>query len=131
QKDQLRAQSIRTLNDSIARLGRRLDAIQAKRDAEREAAEQEEAKRKADAKAAVIKAALDNLQQHEEFEGGELTTHPPATPRHEAQLAASGDQGELPAELTKDVPPDPGTYGPSLEDPEQGCVQPQPVAIEE
>jgi hypothetical protein len=110
-QDVTRALQVAAFCDAVAHVSKRLDHLEARRDAriraEEEAQEAEEQQRKADR----IKQALDALEET----SGELTAHPPTEPQHEEELAATehppteDDQGNLPRELEVGAPPDPGT----------------------
>src|SRR5262249_2270412 len=75
QHNQILARSIQALNDTIEHLTWRIDAFEEQENARLKADAEAKARRDAEAKAAQIKAALDTL---EEYQGGELTVHPPS-----------------------------------------------------
>ncbi len=90
--------------DSVAQLGRRLDALERKRaerrrraDAEREAAEQQQI--------ADHLAGLPDPDAVDPFAPtADLHVAPASEPAHEMQLRAGADQGDLPEELREGAP---------------------------
>jgi hypothetical protein len=89
--------------DAVTHLTRRFDAFQARRDArikaDQEAKEREEQQQIEDA----LSKLPDPDSPHAWETAGELTPVQASEPAHEEQLAAS-DQGDLPAEISKDPP---------------------------
>jgi hypothetical protein len=128
-EDQFRARQVRSLSDGLATLGHRLDAVE-QRHAERiRQAAADEARR--------IQAQLDALPDPDDPDAamvrptGELHALEPNAPERRAQLAAAEqDQGDLPRQLTKAVPPNLGT-DPVIDPSElaHGPGPPPPVAI--
>jgi hypothetical protein len=133
------AMQVAAFADAIDHLERRLDAKeaeleeQARRDAEE--AERREAER--------IAAHLDALPDPDDpdtwdpHQGGGLVPIAASHPEDKEQLAAS-DQGDLPNELLKDAPPDPGTAPtigldarrvPSRQTKRTPMLHPQPIAV--
>jgi hypothetical protein len=111
----LLADGIRALADSMAKLSRRIDAIERSRDA----------RRQLDAASAATAKMLALPKEDETYEpGGELHTVGPEDPEKHRPAA---DQGALPPELLKEAPPELGTE-PTIEDPPRP-QQPQPVAV--
>jgi hypothetical protein len=121
-----RACNVIAFADSIDRLAGRLDAFTARRDARRRA----DAEREAEEESQRIQAKLDALPDPDDphaftpSAGGELH---PLPGKEEAAPLRSEDQGNLPEELQKGVPPAPGTY-PNSELPKPPVVS-QPVSI--
>jgi hypothetical protein len=125
--------SIRTLNDSITRLTRRLDALEIRHADKRR--RDAEAKRQAEEKAIADRLArMPDADDPASYGEDPLTIHGPSAPEDEEQLRAitSGDadnQGDLPEQLLKDVPADPGKF--AYEHPPRQIAQPVSVSLNE
>jgi hypothetical protein len=129
---QLREREVRAFCDGIAALARRLDALEQRR--------AEHARQAAEDEARAIQQKLDAMPDPDdpnaalEHPTGELHQVEANAPARRAQLAA-GDQGDLPREITRDVPPDLGTepvFDPAeLAHPQQPPAQPVAVSLNE
>ena len=97
------ADKLARFNNGLDTLTRRMDAFVARRNKRRKAdaeREQQEIQRQLD--------AMPDPEEPSWETAGELTPASPSAPKYEEQLEAS-DQGDLPRELTQEVPVDPGT----------------------
>jgi hypothetical protein len=92
---QLRQREISTFCDGVASLGRRLDALEQQHASRARQAAADEAHR--------IQAAIDALPDPDD-----PAAYQPTGELHQV-AATARDQGDLPREVTRDVPPDPGT----------------------
>jgi hypothetical protein len=83
-----------------------------------EAEEREQQKLDAEEEQRQIQQMLDELPDPDApSHGGDLTHHGPVD--KERYGAGEDDQGELPKELTEEIPPEPGTYfDPDPDDPD-------------
>jgi hypothetical protein len=129
---------MRTLCDGVNRLGNRLVAEERHRAKEARRKAKEDAEREAQANQAKLDAQPDP-DDPASWEGGELTTHPPSHPADKEQLRAStqhdsddDNEGDLPEDLTRSVPPTPGNYNwPPLDQPAKQISQPISVQLNE
>jgi hypothetical protein len=129
-EQELTANAIREIADGIKRLGQRIDAIEQSRDD----------RRKLDAASEATEEMLQLPKDAPDPEAPSDTLAPPAPTGELHPLAAKdpaehepvADQGNLPPELERGAPPDPGNY-PELKDPPRSREPSQrsPVAFEE
>jgi hypothetical protein len=133
QATQARAQKQAVLSfcDSVARLTRRLDALELKHADERRRKAKADAEREAKAIADYI-SQLPDPDNPSSYGEDPLTTHGPSAPEDEQQLRAittddTDNVGDLPEELTMGAPPPPANY-PTLGQPPRAQVS-QPVSV--
>jgi hypothetical protein len=119
------AEGVRALRDGILKLSHRVDALVQSRDA----------RRKLDAASEATRQMLELPKDPPALDFADTTPSPSGelhalAPKDPAEhQPVTGDQGDLPKELSKGAPPQLGTE-PTIEDP-QSPQQPQPIALEE
>jgi hypothetical protein len=109
-EQQIVADGVTAMVDSVAELRQRLDALARSQVDRRELDAASQATRDwleipEDKPPAIGQAVRD----HTPAPAGDLHEVAPSQPEDQEQLAASGDQGALPNELVAKAPPDPGT----------------------
>jgi hypothetical protein len=135
QQERAQEAQARAFCDGVARLDHRIGAEERKRAKEARRKAKEDAEREKKANQAKLDAQPDP-DDPASWEGGELTTHPPSHPGDTQQLRAitaggkddADNEGDLPLDLTRSVPPTPGNYAwPPLDEP---AKQPQPISVQ-
>jgi hypothetical protein len=120
--------------DGVARLSRRLDALEVKHSDEKRRKKKAKAQREKRAISDYLAQLPDPDNPASYGDEGELTTHAPSHLEDKEQLRAitAGDddnEGDLPPDLKRSVPPTPGNYAwPPLDQPAKQV--PQPTAIQ-
>jgi hypothetical protein len=133
------ASAVRAFCDSVIQLQHRLDTFERKLDARK----RKEAKERKAREAKAIADRLASLPDADDAAsyGDPLTTHGPSHPFDKEQLHAinmgtskddadDDNQGDLPEDLTRSVPPTSGKYAyPCLDDPPRQVSQPIAVSL--